>query len=153
MLLPRGCTLILLFFLLARPVLRAQDRSGTGESIDPVSLVGLTLTELFQRFGTPQSVHAVRGLEEWQDDVVFVYEQGDFYIYKNRVWQMGLKAALGIKLGDTHGTIAMVLGPDAEARGDSIFYPLDEGSWPLMLRYDFDKAGKIQAIFIYRADF
>ena len=153
MFLSRGCAVILLFFFWVQPQLWAQNQSETGDTTEPVSLVGLTLAELIQRFGMPRSVHAVRGLEEWQDDVVFVYELGDFYIYKNRVWQMGLKAALGIRLGDTYGTIAMVLGPGVEKRGDSVFYPLDEGSWPLMLRYDFDKAGRIQAIFIYRTDF
>ena len=147
----RAGLFLILFFLWVQPLLRAQ--SGTSDPVDPSSIVGLSLTELFQRFGAPQSVYAVRGPEEWQDDVVFVYGQGDFYIYKDRVWQAGLKAGRGIKLGDSYGTVAMILGSGAQTQGSSIFYSLDERSWPLMLRCDFDGSGKVQAIFIYRADF
>ena len=119
---------------------------------DPASVIGLTLTELVQRFGVPLSVYPARGLEEWQDDVVFVYDRGDFYVYKDRVWQAGLKAARGISTGDTWSLVSLILGAGAESRGNSIFYSLDEGAWPMMLRYDFDRSGKVEAIFIYRTD-
>ena len=39
-----------------------------------------------------------------------------------------------------------------EIRGDSVFYSLNERSWPLVLRCDFDNAGKVKVIFIYRND-
>ena len=125
---------------------------------DPVAFVGLTLEELISRFGIPKSVYAARGLQEWQDDVVFVYDRGDFYIYKNRVWQAGLRAAMGIRTGDSRGLVSMVLDSipgqsRPETRGDSIFYILNKVSWPLMLRFDFDRTGLVQAIFIYRTDF
>ena len=151
----RKCFFLPLWLAIIIPVW-PQGESAGGD--DPSSYIGLTLTELIRRFGAPLSVHAVRGLEQWQDDVVFVYDQGDFYVYKDRVWQADLKAALGIKTGDLRGHVFMVLdsmpGPSqAETRGDSVFYPLDGGSWPLMLRCDFDRAGRVEAIFIYRPDF
>ena len=142
---------MLLFLLWARPALRAQG--GTGDPADPVSFVGLTLPELFQRFGAPLSVNAVRGSDKWQDDVVFVYDQGDFYIYKDRVWQVSLKAGRGIKLGDSYDTVAMVMGSAVQTQGNSVFYSLEERSWPLMLRCDFDGDSRLMAIFIYRSDF
>lgn len=128
---------------------------------DAVSYIGLTLTDLYQRFGTPKSVYSSRGLEEWQDDVVFVYDQGDFYIYKDHVWQAGLKTMYGISVGDTRAQVNMVLSvnsltnsppPAIEVQGNSIFCSLPDKAWPMTLRCDFDSAGIVQAIFIYRTD-
>jgi hypothetical protein len=116
------------------------------------NVVGLNLKELMENFGPPRSVYPVRGLEEWQDDVVFVYDHGDYYVYKDRVWQAGLKAVMGIKAGDSRAAVTAVLGAKAESRLGSIFYSLDEGSWPMMLRCDFDKEGRLLRIFIYRTD-
>ena len=144
------CLLLLLFLWSLPPGLQAQEHPGQA---DPVSLIGLSLDQLIRRFGAPRSVYAVRGLEHWQDDVVFVYEHGDFYIYKDRVWKAGLKAARGIRTGDTRGAVIMALGANAQVRGESLLYTLDERSWPLVLRCDFDRAGRVQAIFIYRTDF
>jgi len=146
---------VALCFLCVLPLLYAQSEE-TGEPgrrpDGPAEFIGLTLEELINRFGVPASVRAARGLEEWQDDVVFVYAQGDFYVFKDRVWQVGLKAALGINTGDPRGVVSLVLGSNAEPRGDSLFYPLDGKPWPLMLRYDLDSAGRVKAIFIYRTD-
>jgi hypothetical protein len=141
--------LLLLFF--AFPALYAQSQ-GTGE-IDPVSLIGLNLEELIARFGVPRSVYPARGLEQWQDDVVFVYDSGDFYIHKDRVWQVGLKSARGIKTGDPGELVSLRLGANPRAHGNSLFVTLNEGAWPLMLRYDLDKDGNVTAIFLYRTDF
>jgi hypothetical protein len=98
-------------------------------------------------------VYPVRGLEEWQDDVVFIYDEGDFYVYKDRVWQAGLKSAYGIALGDSWGSVSLALGAAAQNRGNSLFLPLEGKNWPLALRCDFDHAGKALAIFVYRTDF
>jgi len=119
---------------------------------DPAAFVGLTLDELFHRFGVPGSVFAARGIEEWQDDVVFVYEQGDFYLYRNRVWQVGVKTLRGINTGDPQVVVSLALGANAQIQGDSIFYPLTNRPWPMMLRCDFDSESRVQAIFVYRAD-
>ena len=124
---------------------------------DPSSLIGLTLHELFGRFGPPKSVYPARGGEAWQDDVVFVYDQGDFYILKDRVWQVSFKAVMGIKAGDNAASVALVLGSrgsvrPAEGRENSVFYFLDGKSWPMILRCDFDRNGKVTVIYIYRSD-
>ena len=139
---------VFLFFSLS--FLHAQ---GNVTEEDPVSFVGLTLDELISRFGIPRYVYAARGLEDWQDDVVFVYDQGNFYIYRDRVWQVGLSSVRGINRGDPRGVISLIMGSNADDRGDTIFYPLHVTPWPLMLRWDIDSAGRVQAIFIYRTDF
>jgi len=76
------------------PFVQAQTQAGAGRYDALLSLVGLRLDELIARFGVPRAVHAVRGAEEWQDDVVFVYSQGDFYIHRDRVWQGGVQRRL-----------------------------------------------------------
>ena len=154
---PLFVTLLVILLFLLLPYLAAQGypdgASGIKADTGSINLVGITVDELIRRFGAPRSVYAVRGLEEWQDDVVFVYEQGDLYIYKDRVWQVGLKSAMGIKAGDTRGAVSMILGSAAETRGNSLFYPVNEFPWPLMLRCEFDSSGRVQVIFIYRTDF
>jgi hypothetical protein len=119
---------------------------------DPASFIGLTLQELITGMGVPQSVYAVRGIEEWQDDVVFVYGTGDFYVFKDRVWQVGIKTALRIRAGDPRAAVLLALGEGAEDRGDYLLYPITGRSWPLTLRCNFDSSGKVTVIFIYRSD-
>jgi len=157
MFLSKGQALFVLFFLCILPHLHPQSQENQDETDNAVvcesSFVGLTMNELISSFGVPRTVYSARGLEEWQDDVVFAYGQGDFYIYRDRVWQLGLQAFRGINTGDPRGVVSLVLGTNAETRGDSIFYPINDRPWPLMLRYDFDTAGRVRAIFIYRTDF
>lgn len=141
---------MLVFLVFGLPHLYAQGEAGEE---DTISLVGLTLGELVSRFGVPRLVYASRGVEEWQDDVVFVYDRGNFYIYRDRVWQVGISSFRGINTGDPQGLVSLVMGPNAETRGSSIFYPLHVRPWPLVLRWDIDSAGRVNAIFIYRPDF
>jgi hypothetical protein len=113
----------------------------------------MDLPALLAGFGAPRSVYAVRGIEEWQDDVVFVYDHGDFYIYKDRVWQAGLKSAYGIGAGDSREAALLALGEKTEDREHYLLCPLPGGSWPLTLRCNLDDQGKVSVIFIYRSDF
>ncbi|MDR3146416.1 MAG: hypothetical protein LBU21_09065, partial [Treponema sp.] len=64
----------------------AELSAQEGDEVDPASRIGLSLDELVAGRGVPESVYAVRGGEDWQDDVVFVYPDGDYYIYRDRVW-------------------------------------------------------------------
>ena len=97
-------------------------------------------------------VHAARGNEYWQDDVVFVYSDWDFYFFRDRVWQIGLKSGYGMKIGDPKAAALLVLADKANDEGDYLLYPITGGAWPLSLRVNFI-AGKISGIFIYRVDF
>jgi hypothetical protein len=144
--------LLLLFAALAGPLV-SQEEPGGGAGTDPALWIGMDLPALLARFGAPRSVYPVRGREEWQDDVVFVYDHGDFYIYKDRVWQAGLKSAYGIEAGDSRETALLVLGEKTEDREHYLLCPLPGGSWPLALRCNLDEAGKVSIIFVYRSDF
>ena len=119
---------------------------------EPLSFIGMRLDELFGRFGPPQSVYSARGEEFWQDDVVFTYSEGDFYIYRDRVWQIGLRSAYGMRVGDTRAVAALVLGNNAYDLGDYMVYSFPGGAWPISLRVNFSE-GVISAIFVYRPDY
>jgi len=139
--------------LLAGASVWAQAGSPVWErNEEPLSLVGMKLDELIRRFGPPQAVHAARGNEHWQDDVVFVYSERKLYIYRDRVWQVELSALSSMKVGDAKGVALLVLGENAQDKGDYAEYPIPGGAWPLSLRVNFN-AGKIATIFIYRSDY
>ncbi|MDR0669156.1 MAG: hypothetical protein LBF95_03655 [Treponema sp.] len=141
-----GCLLVVVgvFPLGADPVL---------ELTEPEALIGLTLEGLYGRFGVPQEVYAVRGAEEWQDDVVMVYPQGDFYVYRDRVWQVGIKAVRGIRVGDSREAVILALGEDAREGDDYFLLPIDGRSWPITLRVNMGGSAQVAEIFVYRGDF
>jgi hypothetical protein len=138
--------------------LPAQNSAGIlprepGTVSAPESLIGLTLEGLYTLFGPPGEAYCVRGAEEWQDDVVLVYPQGDFYVYRDRIWQLGLGAARGVRVGDPRPAALLALGQDAEEHGDYLLLPLRGGSWPMTLRVNLGESGRVAAIFLYRSDF
>ena len=146
--------LLVLLFLLTF-LLSAQEPSlNTGLSADEeYSFVGMTLEELIERFGAPEMVFSTRGNEIWQDDVVFQYAGVDFYIYRDRVWQVKFASTHGISNGDTKAVVLLVLGFRAEDRGDHVLLPVTGRGWPLMLRVNFNNLWQVTAIFLYRPDF
>lgn len=136
---------VLLFCRL--PPLNAQN-----EDSGPENLVGLTLTELFSRFGVPGEVYSARGEQEWQDDVVFVYPEGDFYLYRDRVWQVSVKKFRGTRTGDSRPAAILSLGEGVREFADSAVCSLRQSPWPLDVRVNFNSAGEVSAIFLYRPD-
>jgi hypothetical protein len=140
----------------ARPQEVRQGPAVTGG--EPLSFIGMRLSELIDRFGPPRAVYAVRGGEVWQDDVVFEYAGGDFYLFRDRVWQVGLKTACGISLGDPKPVALQALGVEVRDMGEYVLCQLPGGgltgaAWPLEVRINFSAAGLATAIFIYRPDF
>jgi len=122
-------------------------------SIDEVSFVGMKLDELIGNFGAPKTVFASRGIELWQDDVVFQYDQGDFYIYKDRVWQVKLSSAFGIKTGDPKQAVLLLMGDNLNDKGDHVLQPVPGKTWPMMFRVNFNNTGRVTSILIYRSDY
>jgi hypothetical protein len=122
------------------------------EKVHITAYIGMKLDELVARLGLPRSVYASRGQEPWQDDVVFVYAEGDFFIFRDRVWQLGLTSAYGVSVGDPKPAVALALGEDAADLGDYFLFPLPPVGWPLTLRVHLNGAGRVSAIYIYRPD-
>jgi hypothetical protein len=124
------------------------------DSYDPMdTYIGKTVNDLFTTFGAPLKVYAVRGSEVWQDDVVFVYDVGDFYLYRNQVWQIGVPAAHAIVMGDNRETVRLLMGETRFDFDRYIAYSISGHSWPLMIRFNIDDTDHVSAIFIYRPDF
>jgi hypothetical protein len=146
-------SVIIFTVLLLTASLWPQNLQSQGQQEDFTSYVGLRINDLFRRFGVPQTVHSVRGEEVWQDDVVFVYEHGDFYIHGDRVWQIRIRSAYGLHIGDTKAAVILVLGQRAQDRGRYIVCPVPGSSFPLSLRFNFNNTDRISEIFIYRPDY
>jgi len=120
---------------------------------EQLALVGIGLTELIERFGVPSAVLTARGSEPWQDDVVFQYVKADFFINRDRVWQVKTVSACGISNGDRKTAILSVLGKEVQDKGDHLLLPINGRDWPLMLRVNLNSTGQVSAIYIYRPDF
>ena len=148
--------LIITFMLMHLPKLSSEPNPREIEAVNEASFIGMTLDDLVNRFGIPNSVYPVRGLEDWQDDVVFVYDEGDFYLYGNRVWQIGIRSYLGVSRGDSGQQAMEVLDQQISYKlnspENSIAYFLHEWGSPMILRVDMDEEGRVRGIFIFRSD-
>jgi hypothetical protein len=148
---------LILAFILGTGVPGAQmlaaQNMGASDPENPANLVGLTLNEVIGRFGVPQGVYALRGEAEWQDDVVFSYGDREFYFYRNRVWQVGLKTAFGVRVGENRNVIPLIMGNTTLVEETYSLASLSGWSWPMNVRFNNDGRGLVTAIFIYRSDF
>jgi hypothetical protein len=144
--------LVLLLVVMAGSSLAAQEQRDL--PVDAENAVGLTLQEVFALYGEPDTVHTVRGVEEWQDDVVFVYTERkiDLYIYKDRVWQVCVQAALGLKKGDRKETALRILAGNVEDKEAYLQYHYPNTVWPKFARFNLDTTGRISVIYVYRPD-
>ena len=136
--------------LLLLPSLSVFAQSNS--SADPASLIGINLSELYKNHGVPKNVYAVRGVAAWQDDVVFVYDNIEFFIFGNKVWQVKIRAAYNIKDGDTKASVNKTLGEGRSFDGYTL-YQLPNKTWPIMLRINWDTSGRAAGLYIYRSDF
>jgi len=139
--------LLTCFFLFSGMLVFAQT-----EAQDPARFIGVTISELYNQYGAPKQVYAVRGVDAWQDDVVFVYDSGEFFIVGSRVWQLKLPSAYAIKDGDTRTAVTRTLGEGRSFEGYTL-YQMPGKAWPIMLRVNWDASGRASGIYIYRSDF
>ena len=84
--------------------------------------------------------------------MVFVYDEADFYIIKDRVWQLGLNSAFLIRVGDSRAAVSLRFGQSPFSGEDFAIYPLGGYNWPITLRVNFDSTGMVTVLFIYRSD-
>jgi len=123
---------------------------------EQLSFVGMMMADLLDQYGSPRSVLAERGTEVWQDDVVFQYNGADFYIYRDRIWQVKFASTQGVSNGDRKSNVLRVMGSSTEDMGDYALLKITGKDWPLMMRVNFSNSnnnGQVTAIYIYRPDF
>ena len=146
---------IFLVFLSNINPLYAQERPlNTGLNTEEENaFIGLTISDVIERYGPPRSVSSARGIELWQDDVVFHYTGVDFYIFRDRIWQVKFVTTRGISNGDRKEAVLLSLGSAAQDWGDYILLPVLGANWQLIIRINFSDTGLVNAIFLYRPDF
>jgi len=148
-----------LFFLFSfalgaqQALIRNQPVYAGFSNDEHIAFVGMTISELIGRFGPPGSVTTERGVEVWQDDVVFQYNGADFYIFRDRVWQVKIGSTHGISNGDRKAVVLLALGYRAADMGNYMLISITGKSWPMMIRIDFSNTEQVAAIYIYRSDF
>jgi len=144
----------LFLILLSIPLFAQNQPIYAGlDSDEQLSLVGMMMADLLAKFGPPRSVICERGPEPWQDDVVFQYNGADFYVYRDRIWQVKLASTHGISNGDKKAAVLLALGSNAVEKEDHAFLAINGRNWPLILRVNFNNTGQVTAIYIYRPDF
>ena len=152
----RKAPFLLSLFFFSFPLWAQNQPIYAGLSADEqLSFIGMMMTDLLERFGSPRSVIAERGKEAWQDDVVFQCNGADIYIYRDRIWQVKLASTHGISNGDKRASALLVLGNGAEDRGDHALLSISGKSWPITMRVNFSSngnSGTVTAIYIYRSD-
>jgi len=134
-----------------------MEREPTGD-FDPSRYIGLDLKAALDALGSPQEVFSFRGPEESQDNVVFYYS--DFlylFWYRNRVWQVRCdrrfaKPLFGVAMRMPREVIERTSRRQLAARGDSLFFDLDEAKFPLRVRLVFSN-GSLSDLYVYRSDF
>jgi hypothetical protein len=146
------CKLILAFLMIFSMLAPLNAQTQPPADIDALKLIGLTIREIIETFGPPNAVYAVRGAEEWQDDVVFEYPGMDFYLSNNKIWQISINKALGINVGNPKAAVLLVLGDTAQDKGAYILQSITGRNWPMEWRFNIN-AGKVSSIYLYRMDF
>ncbi|GMO28138.1 MAG: hypothetical protein Pg6A_15940 [Termitinemataceae bacterium] len=145
-----------LFFAQAffSPLFAQEPQVETISSVTELSsLIGISIHELITRFGPPSTVYPVRGEAVWQDDVVFAYKDVDFYLVKDRVWQLRVQSANGIRTGDAKTAITMTHGANITDKGNRIIVAVRGFAMPLEYHYYLDSHGRVQSIYLCRSDY
>jgi hypothetical protein len=145
-----------------QPVLLRANPTQIGKidpaTLEPETLLGMTLEDAFNRLGPPHQVGVVRGSESWQDDVLFIYPLGiSLFWFQDRVWQVRLSAPFtgkvrGIQIGDSRDQVSEVLGSPYYTETSWNLYHFEGPSYPIRLRVFF-KEGLVEDMYLYRGDF
>ena len=106
---------LLLILFLSLPSWAQERPLNTGLSNEEqYAFIGMKLEDVIEKYGPPRSVASARGVELWQDDVVFQYTGVDFYFYIDRVWQVKFVTTHNISNGDKKADAMLTLGENAK---------------------------------------
>lgn len=126
--------------------------------IEHAGYLGLSPSQVFERFGAPEEIFTYRGEEEWQDNAVFYYPRHLYlFWFQNRVWQVRLdgryeEAIAGIPMGTPRDEIVGSLGEPFYTDDRSIIYILPDIGVPVKMRLFFEEE-KLSDLYLYRGDF
>ena len=125
-----------------------------------VSLLGAEVSRILALFGPPPALYALRGLEPWQDDVVFDYPERGVacFFWHERVWQLRLGAGSpelvpGLAWPVTPAGLEERLGPPDRPETGWLEWPVGGLPWRVRLRLLPAADGQPEQLYLYRADF
>ena len=142
----------------AAPAVGSPAAASVPEDFDPVPYIGLDLKSAVGTLGAPQEVFSFRGPDENQDNVVFYYPDFVYlFWYRNRVWQVRCdrrfpRPLFGVAMGMPREVIQRTSPRRLSANGDSLYFDIDDGKYPLRVRMVFANDA-LSDIYIYRSDF
>jgi hypothetical protein len=75
-------------------------------------------------------------------------------VYRDHVWQVQVRTAFKVSVGDPKESVQLALGDKARTlgQGSALICGLTGRDWPLAIRCNIGADGKVSAIFIYRTD-
>jgi len=159
--LPRTRAFLACILLTAIALLAAvPGERALADSVEADGVIGMQLKPVVDAFGLPQSMFTFRGSDETRDDVVFFYSNDHVYLfwYKDRVWQVrydrrATTVVHGVSIGMSREAVqAAVSERPLVNSGDSIYFDLDAGTFPVRVRLVFT-ADAVSDIYVYRSDF
>jgi hypothetical protein len=129
------------------------------ETPDLTHVIGMELKAAIDAFGLPQNMYCFRGTEEARDDVVFYYPDHKYlFWYKDRIWQVRFDRRFtegfhGLSPGMTRQEVEdAVKERPLVSGGDSLYFDLDSGSFPVRVRLVFTDSN-LTDMYVYRSDF
>jgi len=140
------------------PAAAPEAAVAPGADFDPTQLIGLDLKSALDTLGAPREVFSFRGQDDTQDNVVFFYPDYLYlFWYRNRVWQVRcdrrfVKPLLGVAMGMPREVIQRTSERQFIARGDSLYFDIDETKYPLRVRLVFSNDA-LADLYVYRSDF
>ena len=148
----------LMLFAASLPA-RGQSPAAVATPVEAAGIIGMQLASAVDAFGLPQSMFMFRGSDPSRDDVVFYYPNHMYlFWYKDRVWQVrydrrSTATVYGVSLGMSRGEVeASVPERPLVASGDSLYFDLDDASFPVRVRLVF-AGDTVTDIYVYRSDF
>jgi len=127
-------------------------------NFDPTHYIGLDVKSALDALGAPAQVFSFRGQDDGQDSVVFFYPDYLYlFWYRNRVWQVRCdkrfaRPMFGVAMGMPREVIERTATRRLMAKGDSLFFDLEDAKYPLRVRLVFSN-GALGDIYVYRSDF
>ncbi len=140
------------------PSTGADTGVSPGIDFDPTALIGLDLKAALDSLGTPKEVFSYRGQDDTQDNVVFFYPDYLYlFWYRNRVWQVRCdhrfaRPLFGVAMGMPREVIERTSTRQFAARGDSLYFDLDDAKYPIRVRLVFSN-NALADLYVYRSDF
>lgn len=136
----------------------AMYPSWTFDRKEPLSFLGSTIREIFDRPLIPEEIFSHRGAVEKDDNVVFYYSDG-FYLfwYDKRVWQIRYDRTFkdsikGFSMGMDRKKAMKMKGKLLKESEAFAIFQIQDNPYPVRIKLYFENE-VLEDLYIYRADY